>query len=242
MGTSLTVRGFDNVPALPTEDVERVSDFAKQATAYNTRRGYKADFAAFQSWCASRNVSALPAAPETVAGFLASQAEVGFTTATIGRRISAISFAHRLANHETPTSANIVKITLKGIRRSIGGAPNKKAAAVSEIVLAMVGAVSPGIRGARDRALLLLGFGGAFRRSELIGLDVSDLTFEEAGLRVTIRHSKPTRSRWARQLRSRAATQLVRFRLCAIGSISPESLKARFSGQSIRLARSARRG
>jgi site-specific recombinase XerD len=121
---------------------------------------------------------------------LASQAEAGHAAATIGRRISAISYAHRLAGHETPTNSNIVKTTVKGIRRTIGAAPNKKAPAVSEIMLSMVDTVPAGIRGARDKALLLLGFGGAFRRSELIGLDVADLQFEEAGLKVTIRHSK----------------------------------------------------
>jgi site-specific recombinase XerD len=190
MGTSLTVQGFDNVPALPAEDIERAADYAKQAAALNTRRGYRADFEAFRSWCAARGVSPLPATPETVAGFLAAQAEAGRASATIGRRISAISYAHRLAGHGTLTSSNIVKITLKGIRRTIGAAPAKKAPAVAEIMRSMADVIPPGTGGARDRALLLLGFGGAFRRSELIGLDVADLQFEEAGLRVTIRHTK----------------------------------------------------
>jgi site-specific recombinase XerD len=190
MSSLVPLSPSDNLPALPAEDVERAADYAKQAAAFNTRRGYRADFDAFTSWCAARGVSPLPATPETVAGFLASQAEAGFAAATIGRRISAISYAHRLAGHETPTNSTIVKTTLKGIRRTIGGAPNKKAPAVAEIMRNMAAAVPPGTGGARDRALLLLGFGGAFRRSELIGLDVADLQFEEAGLKVTIRHSK----------------------------------------------------
>jgi site-specific recombinase XerD len=194
MGTSNTlvpVSGFDNhVPALPSEDLESAHDFAKEATAYNTKRGYRADFAAFQSWCSARDVNALPAAPETVAAFLAAEAKAGRAAATIGRRVSGIAFAHRLAGHETPTNNTAVKITLKGIRRTIGTAPNKKAPAVAEILRDMVNAIPPGIRGARDRALLLLGFGGAFRRQELVNLNVADLAFEEAGLKVTIRHSK----------------------------------------------------
>jgi site-specific recombinase XerD len=187
MGTSLTIQGSDGVPALPAEDVERISP---NKPPHTTQAGYKSDFETFRAWCASRGVSHLPASPETVAGYLASQAEAGHAAATIGRRISAISFAHRLAGHETPTNANIVKITVKGIRRTIGAAPAKKAPAVAEIMRSMADVIPPGTGGARDRALLLLGFGGAFRRSELIGLDVADLQFEEAGLKVTIRHSK----------------------------------------------------
>jgi site-specific recombinase XerD len=188
--SALLLSPSENLPALPAGDVERVADYAKQAAAFNTRRGYRADFDAFQTWCAARAVSALPATPETVAGFLASQAETGFAVATIGRRISAISYAHRLAGHETPTNHTIVKTTLKGIRRTIGAAPAKKAPAVAEIMQAMARAAPAGVRGARDRAPLLLGFGGAFRRSELISLDVADLEFVHDGLRVTIRHSK----------------------------------------------------
>jgi site-specific recombinase XerD len=105
MVTSLTIQGSDGVPALPAEDIERAADYAKQDAAFNTRRGYRADF---DAWCAVRGVSPLPAAAETVAGFLAAQAEAGFAAATIGRRISAVSYAHRLAGYETPTNSNLV--------------------------------------------------------------------------------------------------------------------------------------
>src|SRR5215470_12625119 len=83
-----------------------------------------------------------------------------------------------------------VKATLRGIRRSIGTAPIRKVPAVAEIMRDMAHAAPTGIKGMRDRALLLLGFGGAFRRSELVALDVADLEETEDGLRVTIRRSK----------------------------------------------------
>jgi integrase len=83
-----------------------------------------------------------------------------------------------------------VKVTLQGIRRTIGAGGKPKAPAIAEVTLGMAKAAPEGLKGLRDRALLLLGFGGAFRRSELVALDVSDVTFEDDGLRVTIRRSK----------------------------------------------------
>jgi integrase len=83
-----------------------------------------------------------------------------------------------------------VKVTLQGIRRTIGAGGKPKAPAIAEVTLGMAKAAPEGLKGLQDRALLLLGFGGAFRRSELVALDVSDVTFEDDGLRVTIRRSK----------------------------------------------------
>jgi site-specific recombinase XerD len=177
-------------PALPAADIERAYAFARQEKAPATRAAYKSDFTAFQAWCAGRGVVSLPATPETVAGFLAAEAEAGRKPSTIGRRCAAIRHAHRLAGHEPPTNAEIVRTTLRGIRRAVGAAPAKKAPAVAEIARDMARATPDGLKGLRDRALLLLGFAGAFRRSELIALDVSDLTETEDGLRIVIRKSK----------------------------------------------------
>jgi site-specific recombinase XerD len=125
-----------------------------------------------------------------VAAYLASEAESGLASATIGRRCAAIRHAHKLAGHEPPTDHEAVKATLRGIRRTIGAAPQRKAPAVAEIMRDMARAAPGGFKGLRDRALLLLGFSGAFRRSELVALDLADLEETEDGLRVTIRRSK----------------------------------------------------
>jgi site-specific recombinase XerD len=126
-----------------------------------------------------------------VAAFLAAEAEAGRKPSTIGRRCAAIGHAHKLAGHEPPTNAEGVKATLRGIRRVVGAAPNRKAPAIAEITRDMAKAAPGGrMKGLRDRALLLLGFGGAFRRSELVALDVADLEETDDGLRVTIRRSK----------------------------------------------------
>jgi integrase len=89
---------------------------------------------------------------------------------------------------------------MKGIRRTLGTAPEEKAPALTENIRAMVDATDTGIIGARDRALVLLGFAGAFRRSELVGLDVEDCTFGKDGLTVTLRRSKTDQAGASRKI------------------------------------------
>jgi site-specific recombinase XerD len=192
MTTALAVipKRVDQLPGLPDADIERAASYAKQDKSPATRQAYRSDFTIFQAWCTSRGVRPLPATPETVASFLASDAEAGLKPSTISRRCAAIRYAHKLGGHEPPTNSEIVKATLRGIRRAIGAAPARKAPAVAEIMRDMAHAAPGGLKGLRDRALLLLGFGGAFRRSELVALDVGDLEETEDGLRVTIRRSK----------------------------------------------------
>jgi integrase len=83
-----------------------------------------------------------------------------------------------------------VRNTLKGIRRTLGTAPAQKAPALIDDIRAMVEAADAGLIGLRDRALILLGFAGAFRRSELVGLDLADCSFGKDGLTVQLRRSK----------------------------------------------------
>jgi integrase len=109
---------------------------------------------------------------------------------SIQRRLNAIAEAHKAAGLESPTHTAIVANTMKGIRRTMGTAPAQKAAALTDDIRAMVDATDAGIIGVRDRALILLGFAGAFRRSELVGLDTADCAFGKDGLTVTLRRSK----------------------------------------------------
>jgi len=135
----------------------------------------------------------LPASPETVAAFLASEVDRGIRPSTIARRVAAIRYANELAGHRVPTDDERVKATERGHRRAVGAAPPKKAPADRRTHHRH--GHDPGVRPKhlRDRALLLRGFAGAFRRSELVGLDVEDLEETDAGLRITIRKSKTTR-------------------------------------------------
>lgn len=106
------------------------------------------------------------------------------------RRLAAICYAHNLAGHPSPTASEAVKATLRGIKRTFRQSPARKAPATSDKIAAMVALTGYGSRGLRDRALLLLAFAGAFRRSELVALNLEDLEFCEHGLRVTIQKSK----------------------------------------------------
>ena len=109
---------------------------------------------------------------------------------TIQRRLNSIAEAHKAVGLKSPTHHPMVTNTMKGIRRTKGTAAEQKTPTLTDDIRAMVDATDTGIIGTRDRALMLLGFAGAFRRSELVGLDVEDCIFGKDGLTVTLRRSK----------------------------------------------------
>jgi len=174
---------------------DRVRDYAAAARAPNTVRAYRSDWKDFTTWCSSAGLQALPASGDTVALYLASLAET-HKTATLQRRISAIAQAHKLAGHESPTASPKARMVWAGIRRTHGTAQEGKAPALVEDIRAMVRVMAPRrgkdwrLLDLRDRAILLLGFAGGFRRSELVGLDVEDLQISRAGVVVRLRRSK----------------------------------------------------
>jgi site-specific recombinase XerD len=178
------------LPAALAPDLTRAAELATEEKAPATRRAYRSDFRIFKAWCLERGVSPLPAAAEAVAAFLAYDVEAGSRPSTVGRRVAAIRYAHKLAGHPVPTDDERVRATMRGIRRSLGTAPRKKAPATAERIVAMALAAREDNKGLRDRAVLLIGFAGAFRRSELVALNVEDLEESELGFKVTIRHSK----------------------------------------------------
>jgi site-specific recombinase XerD len=147
--------------------------------------------AIFAEWCRSRDLTSLPASPDAVSAFLADEASRGRRPSTLGRRLAAIKYAHKAASEQNPTDDERVKATLAGIRRSIGAAPVRKRAATSDLVLGMVGAIgTKTLRALRDRAILLVGFASALRRSELVALNVEDLEWTAEGMLIRIRRSK----------------------------------------------------
>jgi len=195
MSTALAVLSdAPNLPAALGPDLAAAVDLAKAEKAASTRKAYGTDFRLFTAWCDGKGVSALPASPETVAAYLAAQASTS-KTSTLGRRVAAIRYAHKLAGLPLPTDAEGVKATMRGIRRTFGAARVRKAPAVAGKMLSMVATAPDRLAGLRDRALLLIGFGGALRRSELVALDVADVAETETGLLVTIRGSKTDQER-----------------------------------------------
>jgi site-specific recombinase XerD len=165
-------------------------EYARAEKAEATQRAYRSDFEIFRAWCVERYVSALPASPQSVAAFLAHEAGRQVRPSTIGRRVAAIRYAHKLASLPLPTDDERVRATVRGIRRSLGAAPSKKMPATAERVIGMAPLAGMRLSAIRDRALLLIGFAGAFRRSELVALNVEDLEETAEGIRITIRRSK----------------------------------------------------
>ncbi len=179
------------LPRRPLPEVmARVRGYQRASKASTTVRAYRADAAAFDAWCTRHELQAMPADPATIAGFLVDEAERGIAASTIGRRVAAIRYAHKLAGHPDPTESEDVRSAMRGVRRTIGAAQHQKAPATAEVLAAMLSHTPATLTGARDRAILALGFSGAFRRSELVALDVEDLADAPEGLRVTIRKSK----------------------------------------------------
>jgi integrase len=134
-----------------------------------------------------------------VASYLASQAAT-CKPATLARRLAAINAAHRMADVESPTTHEAVRLTLAGIRRTVGVAQRQVRPVMTDDLRRIVAAVPDDLTGARDRAILLVGFAGALRRSELVALTVSDLEFTDAGLVLSIRRSKTDQEGAGRQV------------------------------------------
>jgi site-specific recombinase XerD len=182
------------LPALSIErELESAARYAASALAPATRRAYEHDWRVFAEWCVARGLEPMPAAPETVAAFLAAEADRDLHPVTITKRGAAIAAAHRAHGQPSPCESPAIAAVLAGIRRTRGMRPQRKAQALElEPLARMTELIHTGtLAGLRDHALLLLGFAAALRRSELVALDVEDLAFHAVrGLLVTVRRSK----------------------------------------------------
>lgn len=179
----------ETTPALTTL-ADDVRAFAAASKSENTRRAYAADFRAFDAFARSIGAASLPTSPATVAAFLTAKAKAGAKASSVARAAAAIATAHTTAGHTSPTTAPGVVAVLAGIRRTLGTAPTKKAPVMVEDLRSLAGACGVDVAGLRDRAMLVVGFAGAFRRSEIVALDVADVAFDRDGVVVTLRKSK----------------------------------------------------
>jgi integrase len=159
------------------------------ADADATLRAYKSDLANFKAWCAKHDLVPMPATPETVGAYLASAGE-GYAMPTLRRRVAAIARACRTAGHPLDTKHPAIRETLRGIGRRHGGRARRSAALTTAEIKQLSEVCGSSLAGKRDRALFLLGFAGALRRSELVGLDIEHVTWTSAGLKLLIVRSK----------------------------------------------------
>jgi integrase len=172
--------------------IQKAKEFANSAKAPATVKAYRSDWLDFEQWCYGHQLVSLPAMPETVAFYIADRAST-LASGTITRRLTSITHAHRANGHsDTPATTHhaIVGETLSGIRRSIGTAQRGKAPLLSVDIRKIIAASPESLLGSRDRALVLVGFAGAFRRSELARIDYADLTFSGHGIVIDLRKSK----------------------------------------------------
>ncbi len=185
---------MDLLPPPPGGEVaaplfRRAAEIFAQARAPNTVRAYAADWRDFTSWCVRHSFAALPATPGIVVLYLTDRS-ASAAIATLTRKLAAISQAHRAAEHESPARSQAVRLFLAGLRRERGSAPVSKRAILARDLRAMLAAAPDSLLGVRDRALLLTGYLGAFRRSELVALDAEDVEFTEQGVVLRLRRSK----------------------------------------------------
>ena len=163
--------------------------FARQAMAPATLRAYKADWQHYAAWCARAGFVPVPAEPATVGAYLASLAATHAPT-TIRRRLAAIGKMHRFNGLAWTPAHRDIQEPLRGLLRRHGRPVQKAAALTLAMLRRLVATCDSSARGRRDRALLLIGFVGALRRSELVGLRVDDVSVAAGGLRVRIARSK----------------------------------------------------
>ena len=180
-----------SIEELQQQGAERALFYWASAKADATLRAYKSDWKSFQVWALKRRIdSMVPVSPSIIVMYIAWLADSGRKVSTIQRHLAAITYAHDCAEVEIPTRHIKVREAMKGIRHRIGIKQTPKEHIPVKQLRNMLDELPNSLIGHRNRALLLLGFAGAFRRSELVALDVEDIDQLEEGFEVTIRKSK----------------------------------------------------
>jgi len=168
---------------------ESARAYRSRAKSDNTRAAYRSAVRAWCAWCDRHGVPPLPASPRDVAAFLAAGRDRGQAGNTLKLRAAAIRFLHRAAGLPSPTDTAEVSETMAGIRRDAPN-PQKKRAATLAVLRELLAPIPDDLRGLRDRALLLVGFAGALRRSELAAIRLGDLDRTDQGYELTLKRSK----------------------------------------------------
>ena len=193
--TALAAMPDVNSPAVPalTEAGQAALDAARalgrNAAAPATLRAYKADWTHYAAWCAAKGFTPVPAAPATVGAYLASLGDSHAPT-TIRRRLAALGKMHRFNDLPWNPGHRDIQEPLQGLLRQHGRPVQKAAALTLPLLRQLVATCDRTARGRRDRALLLIGFAGALRRSELVALQVEDVAVVAGGLRLRLLRGK----------------------------------------------------
>ncbi|MBC8162191.1 MAG: site-specific integrase [Roseiflexaceae bacterium] len=177
---------YASLPAEPETVALYLAEFADESP----------DWPAFTLWCVAQGKRADVTDNDLLAAFRqAKQMNTGFLhpalkVATLTRRLAAISQFHQLQNFDSPSQSEIVRTVMKGIRREKGTKQNQPAPATLDVIRSMIQAAPSTLTGRRDRALLLVGFAGALRRSNIVALDVDHIRFLAGGMILLLGRSK----------------------------------------------------
>ncbi len=192
---SETERSFASLPAPGSGSLDRLvntaKDYARHATAENTNAAYKTDWAHFSSWCRRRGAEPLPPFPELIGLYIAECASPTppakpLTVATIERRLSGLAWHYQQRGFTLDRKDRHIATVLAGIKRKHARPPLQKEAILRDDILDMIETLDYGLRDMRDRAILLIGYAGGLRRSEIVSLDFSREDTEEGKGWITI--------------------------------------------------------
>jgi len=204
---SLPTKGGENTE-LPAD--EAVEHFIRESLSENTRKAYRADLAHFSDWG-----GVLPASADLVARYLADHADT-LAPSSLARRVATLSKVHEANGWPNPCRSEIVRATMRGIKRVKGAAQDQARPLLREDLFILLDVLGDDMRAHRDRALLLIGWAGGFRSSELVGLDLTDIEEVREGLVLHLRRSKTDQTGQGRKI----GIPLGRTRHCPVAALS----------------------
>ena len=163
----------------------------KNSKANNTLRAYQSDFRDFSVFCAKDGLSSIPTQPKIIALYITHLSKTS-KFSTLKRRIASISVIHKLKGHYLDTKHPIIMENLHGIKRTLGSRQKAKKPLLINDLKLIIKAIDK--EKVRDKALILIGFAGGFRRSELVNIDNEDIEFVKEGVKILIKRSKTDQS------------------------------------------------
>ncbi len=166
----------------------------KSSKAHNTIRAYRSDFKDFTVFCAKNSLKSLPTDSKIVALYLTYLSSKGVKISTLKRRLASLSVIHKLKGHYLDTKHPIIIENLMGIKRKIGSFQQGKKPILINQLKSIINVIdnekTKEIKKIRDKTLILIGFGGGFRRTELVSIDYNDVEFVPEGVKIVVRKSK----------------------------------------------------
>ena len=178
---------ISNVKSLEIETLKNL----KNSKANNTLRAYQSDFKDFSAFCNKNGFSSIPTQPKIIALYITHLSK-NSKFSTLKRRIASISVIHKLKGHYLDTKHPIIMENLHGIKRTLGSRQKAKKPILINDLKLIINAIDK--EKIRDKALILIGFAGGFRRSELVNIDYEDIEFVNEGVKILIKRSKTDQS------------------------------------------------